>query len=296
MPKETIIEDLFTGRSAAVSMKFTKWQGAGNDFVIVNGFEEKIADYRKTAVKVCDRHFGVGADGLVLVLPSSAADFRMRIFNADGSEAEMCGNVTRCVARYVYENGLTEKTKLAIETLAGTVRPELIFENGVIAGARVDMGEPRLKRAEIPMGGEAGDQAVNIPLEVDGRALCGTAVSVGNPHFVIFVDDINAVDLPVIGPKIETNPLFPRKTNVEFVQVLGRDELRMRVWERGAGITMACGTGASATLVAAVLGGKADRQARLVLDGGTLLIEWAADNHVYMSGPAVEVFRGEYLL
>ena len=276
-------------------MKFTKWQGIGNDFVIVNGFQEKIADYASKAIEVCDRHFGIGADGLVIALPSDVADFRMRIFNSDGSEAEMCGNVTRCFSRFVYETGLTSKTELAIETLAGIIRPKLIFENGVITSVCVDMGEPRLKRSEIPMVGDPEDKAVNVPLLVDNSNFAVTCVSMGNPHCVVFVDDVENLDLQMFGRPIEIHPAFPRKTNVEFVQVLDRQTLRMRVWERGAGVTLACGTGACATLVAAVLNGKTDRRATLKLDGGELLIEWREDNHIYKTGPAKEVFRGEYL-
>lgn len=277
-------------------MRFSKWHGIGNDFVIVDGFKEQVADYRAAAIQICDRHFGIGADGLVFVLPSETADFQMRIFNSDGSEAEMCGNVTRCVARFVYENGLTDKTKITLDTLAGLIKPELVFSGDEITGAKVDMGEPRLKRALIPMAGNPQEQAVNVPVEIDGRVYYGTAVSMGNPHFVIFVDNLDSVDLAGVGPKIETHPDFPRKTNVEFVQVANKEELRMRVWERGAGITMACGTGACATLVAAALSGKSDRKAVIRLDGGDLTVEWGTDNHIYMSGPAVEVFRGEYLL
>ncbi|MDR3564865.1 MAG: diaminopimelate epimerase [Negativicutes bacterium] len=276
-------------------MRFSKWHGLGNDFVIVNGLEEKVTDYKEAAIQVCDRRFGVGADGLVFVLPSKTADFQMRIFNSDGSEAEMCGNVTRCVMRFVKENGLTDKTAITLETLAGPIKPELILVDGVATGAKVDMGLPRLKREEIPMTGNAGEQAVNVPLEVDGQTYFGTAVSMGNPHFVIFVDDIDALKLAEIGPKIEMHPAFPRKTNVEFVQVLNQTELRMRVWERGAGITMACGTGACATLVAAAVNNKSGRQATIHLDGGNLEVEWGMDGHIYMTGPAVEVFRGEFL-
>jgi diaminopimelate epimerase len=276
-------------------MQFSKWHGLGNDFVIINGFKEHIDDYASMAREVCHRHFGIGADGLVAVLPSNKADFTMRIFNSDGSEAEMCGNVTRCVARYVYENGLTDKTQITLETHAGIIKPELIFGNGMIQSVCVDMGEPRLKRSQVPMTGNPDEEAVNILLEIDGTEFHITGVSVGNPHCVIFVDDLSIIDLPSIGPKLETHSLFPKKTNVEFVQVIDRETLRMRVWERGAGITMACGTGASSTLVAAVLNGKTERQATVVLDGGELFIEWGTDNHVYMSGPAVEVFRGEYL-
>ncbi len=276
-------------------MKFTKWQGIGNDFVIVNGFQEKIDDFPSKAIEVCDRHFGIGADGLVIALPSEIADFRMRIFNSDGSEAEMCGNVTRCFARYVYENGLTTKTDLTIETLAGIIKPKLMFENDQIKAVCVDMGEPRLKRAEIPMTGSPDDQAVNIPLIVGDSTYQVTCVSMGNPHCIIFADEVEELDLQAIGRPIEIHPMFPRKTNVEFVKVIDRQTLRMRVWERGAGITLACGTGTCATVVAAVLNGKTDRQVLVHLDGGDLFIEWREDNHIYKTGPAVEVFRGEYL-
>ena len=277
-------------------MQFSKWHGIGNDFVIINGFNVRLQDYSKAAIEVCNRHFGIGADGLVTVLPSDKADFTMRIFNSDGSEAEMCGNVTRCVAQYVFENGLTQKTKLTIETHAGIIKPELLLENDKVKLVRVDMGEPRLKRGEIPMGGDPEAEAVDVPLEANGQLFRITGVSAGNPHCIIFVDDVDSIDLPVIGPIIENHPLFPKKTNVEFIQVIDRTRLRMRVWERGAGITMACGTGACSALVAAVLNNKTERKATLVLDGGELSIEWADNNHVYMTGPAVEVFRGDYLL
>lgn len=276
-------------------MKFTKWQGIGNDFVIVNGFVEIIDDYPAKAIEICDRHFGIGADGLVIALPSEIADFRMRIFNSDGSEAEMCGNVTRCFARYVYENGLTTKTELSIETLAGIIRPKLLFEEGQIKSVCVDMGEPRLKRGEIPMTGNPEDQAVNIPLFIGNVKYDVTCVSMGNPHCIIFVDEVEDLDLQALGRPIEVHPMFPRKTNVEFVKVIDRQTLRMRVWERGAGITLACGTGTCATLVAAVLNNITGRQVLVHLDGGDLFIEWRSDNHVCKTGPAVEVFRGEYL-
>lgn len=282
-----------TGRK--IKLKFTKWQGIGNDFVLVNGFEEKITDYSRKAIEVCDRHFGIGADGLVIALPSEIADFRMRIFNSDGSEAEMCGNVTRCFARYLYENGLTDKTDLCIETLAGIIKPRLLFENGKIIAVCVDMGEPRLTKGEIPMAGNAEDRAVNIPVTVGETVYDITCVSMGNPHCVIFADEVENLDLQALGRPIETNLIFPRKTNVEFVKVLDRHTLRMRVWERGAGVTLACGTGTCATVVAAVLNNKTERQVLVRLDGGDLFIEWRDDNHVYKTGPAVEVFRGEYL-
>ena len=276
-------------------MHFSKVHGQGNDFVLVNGFEEKIDNCSRMAIDICDRHFGIGADGLVLILPSIKADFRMQIFNSDGSEAEMCGNATRCVARYVYEYGLTTKTKITLETLAGIIRPELVFQNGKIVSVRVDMGEPRLLRGEIPMTGNQNDHAVNYPIELGDTVFFATSVSMGNPHCVIFVDRVEDINLAVIGPQIERYKIFPQKTNVEFVQVLNKKELRMRVWERGAGITMACGTGSCAVAVAAVLNNRTDRKILIHLDGGDLEVEWGTDNHVYMSGPAVEVYRGEYL-
>lgn len=276
-------------------MKFTKWQGIGNDFVIVNGFEEKIEDYASKAIAVCDRHFGIGADGLVSALPSKIADFRMRIFNSDGSEAEMCGNVTRCFARYVYESGLTKKTELSIETLAGIIKPKLLFEKGKVSAIRVDMGEPKLKRGLIPMAGDPEAKAVDELLTVGDASYRFTGINMGNPHCVIFMDEVEDLDLKAVGQPIEVHPMFPRKTNVEFVKVIDRQTLRMRVWERGAGITLACGTGTCATAVAAVLNGKTGRTVTVHLDGGDLLIEWGEDNHVYKTGPAIEVFRGEYL-
>ena len=277
-------------------MQFTKWHGLGNDFVIVNGMEVHIADYQQQAIAICDRNFGIGADGLVVLLPSDIADFKMRIFNSDGSEADMCGNATRCVARYLYENKITAKTVITLDTLAGIITPELIFENGTLTTVKVDMGLPRLKRGEIPIVGNAEEKVVNMPLEIAGENYHITCVSMGNPHCLIFVEDIAKVNLALIGPKIETHTLFPKKTNVEFLQIIDRQTIRMRVWERGAGITKACGTGASAALVAAVLNGYTDRQATVQLDGGDLFIEWAENNHIYKSGPSVEVFRGDYLL
>lgn len=282
-----------------MKFQFSKWHGLGNDFVIVNGLAEHgIRDYAQAAIEVCDRNFGIGADGLVFVLPSDKADFEMRIFNSDGSEAEMCGNVTRCVARFVYDNGLTDKTAITLETKAGIIRPQLVFEGDKLQQVTVDMGEPRLLQGEIPMTqGAATDRAVNLPLTVDGKTWQVSCVSMGNPHCVIFVPHVEELDLPAVGPALETADWFPRKTNVEFVQVIDRSHVRMRVWERGAGVTLACGTGACATTVAAVLNGLTERNIRVELDGGSLQIEWSEqDNRVRMSGPAVEVFRGEYQL
>lgn len=278
-----------------MQFQFSKWHGAGNDFVIVDGFTNRIDDYRETAIAVCDRHFGIGADGLVVILPSEKADFQMRIFNSDGSEAEMCGNVTRCVARYVYEHNMTDKTQIAIETKAGLIVPRLCLENEKVSFVRVDMGAPALEAADIPVLGFERRQVVGAPLQVMGKSFAMTCVSMGNPHCVIFVDDVDRIDLAKYGAAIETKAIFPKKINVEFAQVIDREHIRMRVWERGAGITMACGTGACATLVAAALNGKTDRRAALALDGGNLLIEWADDGHVFMSGPAEEVFYGRYV-
>jgi len=277
-------------------MQFTKWHGLGNDFIIINEGAAPGADYHKLALATCDRNFGIGADGLVVLGPSDLADFKMRIFNSDGSEADMCGNATRCVARYLYETGLTAKTVFTLDTLAGIITPELFFEDGRVRIVKVNMGEPRLTRENIPMTGNAGEQAVNMPLVAEGQTYQFTAVSMGNPHCVIFVNDVDNINLAAIGPKIETNEMFPKKTNVEFIQIVDRHTLKMRVWERGAGITKACGTGACAALVAAVLNGHTEREATVRLDGGDLFITWADDNHIYKSGPAVEVFRGEFLL
>lgn len=275
-------------------MNFSKWHGQGNDFVIVNGFIEKINDCSKIAIAVCDRNFGIGADGLILILPSAIADFKVEIYNSDGSIAEMCGNGIRCAARYVYEENLTTKTIVRFETLAGIIIPELIFSNSVLQTIRVDMGEPRLLRGQIPMSGQADKQVIGLPLEVEDSKYYITAVSMGNPHCVIFVEDIAKVKLAEVGPGIETNKLFPSKTNVEFVEVKSKNELVMRVWERGAGITKACGTGACACTVAGVLNNKIDRLVIVHLDGGDLSIVWGADNHLYMSGPAVKVYTGDY--
>ena len=276
-------------------MKFTKWQGTGNDFVIVNGFEETIVDYSSKAIEVCDRHYGIGADGLIMVLPSSIADFQMRIINSDGSEPEMCGNGIRCFARYVYESGLTNKTELCVETLAGIIRPTLLVENDRVGSVCVDMGEPRLQRGEIPTAGNPMEKVINELLTVGDCTHRITCVSMGNPHCVIFTENVDSMDLPAFGKPIEEHSFFPRKTNVEFVQVMDRRNLRMRVWERGAGVTLACGTGTCASVVAAVLNNKTDRKVKVRLDGGELFVEWREDNHVVMTGPAVEVFRGEYL-
>ncbi|MBM3226821.1 MAG: diaminopimelate epimerase [Candidatus Tectomicrobia bacterium] len=275
-------------------MKFTKMHGLGNDYIYVNGFEEHLDDPGAVARAVSDRHFGIGSDGLILILPSTQADFRMRMFNADGSEAQMCGNGIRCLAKYVYDHGMTQQTTLQVETLAGTLTLQLFPKAGVIEQVRVNMGEPRLERTQIPMRGAAG-RVIREPLLVDGTAFDITAVSMGNPHCVVFVDDPQTFDVALWGPRFEHHPAFPEGVNTEFVRVLDPHTFSMRVWERGSGETLACGTGASAVAVACHL---TDRTARRVtghLLGGSLELEWnETDNHVYMTGPATEVFHGEW--
>ena len=275
-------------------MKFTKWQGCGNDFLLIDCRENELADYGAFAKKSCDRHFGVGGDGVLVILKADEADFRMRIFNADGSEAERCGNGIRCFARYLYDHHITDKKKFTVETGAGILVPEIVEKDGVVTGVRVDMGEPVLEADKIPMAGYGNRRVVNEPVEVAGRKWNITGVSMGNPHCVVFVDDIKTTPIEEVGPIFEVQERYPKKTNTEFVQVLDRQHMRMRVWERGAAITLACGTGACATLTAAVLNGKTDRRAEITLDGGKLDIEWSEkDNHIYMTGPAVQVFAGE---
>lgn len=281
-------------------MRLTKLHGLGNDYIYLDAISQDLAGYDlpKAARVLSDRHFGVGSDGIIVVLPSQVADFRMRIFNPDGSEAEMCGNGIRGFAKYVYEHGLTSKTELAVETGAGIIHPRLLVNSdGRVEKVRVDMGPPRLARAEIPMTGEPADQPViNEALAVGGETLTVTCVSMGNPHCVVFLDpamDLTEFPVSTLGPLIENHQAFPRRTNVEFALVEEPHWIRMRVWERGAGETLACGTGACATLVAAVLTGRAERKATVQLLGGELEIEWAGDNHLYMTGPAVEVFSGE---
>lgn len=274
-------------------MKFTKWQGCGNDFVLIDCRAQEPADYAVLSSKVCDRHYGIGADGILVVLPSDVADFRMRIFNTDGSEAEMCGNGIRCFARYIYDYGLTEKTEFTVETGAGILVPKIILKNGSVTGIQVDMGEPHLLGEEIPVTGYDGKKVIAEPITVAGKTYSITGVSMGNPHCVIFVDDAENFPIETLGPKFEHCEIFPRKTNTEFVEIKDRSHVRMRVWERGAAITLACGTGSCATVVAGVLNGKIDRQAEVQLDGGKLLVEWADNNHVFMTGPAELVFTGE---
>ena len=275
-------------------MRFTKMHGVGNDYVCVNCFQEQVRAPQALARRVSDRHFGIGGDGLVLILPSDVADLRMRMFNADGSEAEMCGNGIRCVAKYAWDHRLVRKDPLHVETGAGILALKVFPGDGeFIERVRVDMGQPRLGAAEIPVA-LSGEKVVNQPIEVHGHTLEMTCVSMGNPHAVFYSDDVAGVDLERIGPQIENHKLFPSRINVHFVQVNSPGEVAMRTWERGSGITLACGTGASAVCVAGVLAGKSGRRILAHLSGGDLELVWAEDNHVLMTGPAVEVFSGEF--
>ena len=273
-------------------MKFTKMQGLGNDYIYVNCLEETVPDPSGTARKISDRHFGVGSDGLVLILPDEQADFRMRMFNSDGSEAEMCGNAARCVGKYIHDRGLSDAEEIRLMTGAGLKILQLKIRDRKTESVRVDMGEPILEAERIPTT-LTGLQVINTPVEALGETYSATCVSMGNPHAVIFVEDAENFDVHGVGAVIENYPLFPRKTNVEFVTVEDREHLRMRVWERGAGETLACGTGACATLVAAVLNGVSERKATLRLNGGLLTVEWDPEtNHVFQEGPAEFVFDG----
>ncbi len=277
-------------------MKFMKMHGLGNDFVFLDHFSVAAdMDYQKLAKKLCHRQFGIGGDGLVVILPSKVADARMRILNSDGTEPEMCGNGIRCFARYVYDQGIVIQNPMRVETLAGVLTLHLNIQDGQVQGVRVDMGEPILRADLIPVLGQ-GEPVVGQPLEVLGQTFQYTAVSMGNPHCIIFVEDFATLDFEHVGPAIEKHLLFPRKTNVEFIQVNSPQEITMKVWERGAGPTLACGTGACASAVAAVLNHKTERAITVHLPGGDLFIDWGLDNHVYMTGPATYVFKGEWLL
>jgi diaminopimelate epimerase len=274
-------------------MRFTKMHGAGYDYIYINCFREPPPkDAPALARKISDRHFGVGSDGLILICPSERADARMRMFNADGSEAEMCGNGVRCVAKYVYDHGIAKKPVLKVETGRGVLTLEVEVVGDKVRQVRVDMGEPILEAERIPTT-LLGNPPLNQPLQLFD--LQGTCVSMGNPHCVIYVDEITDALVLGMGPKIEVAPMFPRKTNVEFVRVNRPDDITMRVWERGSGETLACGTGACAVCVAGVRTGRTQRRITAHLPGGELQLHWnETDNHVYMTGPAVEVFSGEW--
>jgi diaminopimelate epimerase len=278
-------------------MNFTKMQGLGNDYIYIDCFKETVSNPSELASKISDRHFGIGGDGLVLILPTEKAgiDARMRMFNADGSEAEMCGNAIRCVAKYLYEHQLSSKTELNIETLSGVKQLKLRVEAGKVVNVSVDMGEPQLNPKFIPIN-IAKERIIGEPIEVNQHHFHFTGISMGNPHCVIFVPQITDILVLQDGPALEIHPLFSHKTNVEFVTINSRNTVTVRVWERGSGETLACGTGACACVVAAVLNGLTDQKVNVKLRGGDLAIEWnPRTNHVYMTGPAVEVFKGDWL-
>ena len=272
-------------------MKFTKMHGIGNDYVYVNCFEESVKNPAEVSKFVSDRHFGIGSDGLILISPSAIADFRMNIYNADGSQAEMCGNGIRCVAKYVYDYGLTDKTEISVETLAGIKYLRLQVENGKVASVEVNMGAPILEPKEIPVAVEESP-VVNVPVEVKGKIYHMTCVSMGNPHAIIFMNNVKDLDIAAIGPYFENHTVFPKRTNTEFVEVLDRNTVNMRVWERGSDETLACGTGACATTVACILNDKTENEVTVHLK-----IRWDREaNQVYMTGPATVVFDGEITL
>lgn len=272
-------------KSDMSEIAFTKMHGCGNDFILIDCLKSGTGDLEKHVKRLCNRRLGIGADQLLTVLPSKMGDFKMEIYNADGSQVEMCGNGIRCFAKYVHERGLTNKKELEVETLAGIVRPRLVGEQ-----VEVDMGEPILEGRAIPV--NAGGAILDYPLEVDGITYRVSCVSMGNPHCVLYLDDLEQLDLETVGPRFERHPFFPKRVNTEFIKVLAPDEIRMRVWERGAGETWACGTGACAAAVAGALNGKNGRKVTVHLKGGDLLIEWRENNRVYMTGGAEEVFRG----
>lgn len=273
-------------------MKFTKMHGLGNDYVYVNCFEEKIDNPPAVARFVSDRHFGIGSDGLIMINPSKTADFEMEMYNADGSRGEMCGNGIRCVAKYVYGYGLTDKTQISVETLGGIKYLDLTVEDGKVSLVKVDMGKPELEADLIPIISER-EQVIDEPIEVDGKEYHMTGVSMGNPHAVIYVDDVKGLDLEKIGPKFENHERFPKRINTEFVHCIDRQTVEMRVWERGSGETLACGTGACAVAVSSILNNLTDTQVTVKLLGGDLQIEWDREkDRVFMTGPATVVFDG----
>lgn len=277
-------------------MKFTKMEGLGNDYVYVNCFKEIVENPSEVSIKVSNRHFGIGSDGLILIKPSEVADFCMEMYNADGSQSEMCGNGIRCVAKYVYDYGLTDKTSISVETLAGIKYLDLQVDNGKVNMVTVNMGAPELVPANIPVKSDK-DILVKEPIEVDGVTYEMTCVSMGNPHCIVFVEDTATFQLEKVGPEFEQHEVFPNRVNAEFIEVLDRKTVNMRVWERGSGETLACGTGACASTVACILNGLTEDEITLHLLGGDLKVRWDRDaNLVYMTGPAKVVFDGEIQL
>ena len=274
-------------------MKFTKMHGIGNDYVYVNCFKEEVPDPSQTAIKVSDRHFGIGSDGLILIKPSDVADGKMEMYNADGSQGAMCGNGIRCVAKYMYDYGLTDKTSISVETKSGIKYLDLTVENGKVSTVKVNMGAPILRAADIPVLCDT-EQMVDQPVTVDGKEWKMTCVSMGNPHAITYIEDVKNLDIEKIGPKFENHPIFPDRVNTEFVKVIDRKTVEMRVWERGSGETLACGTGACATAVACILNGLTEDEVTVKLLGGDLTIFWdRKENLVYMTGSATTVFDGE---
>ena len=274
-------------------IRFTKMHGAGNDYIYINVIDSCPANLPELSNEMSDRHKGVGSDGVVLIMPSDKADFRMRMFNADGSEGEMCGNASRCVAKYVYDKGLTSKRKITLETLAGIKVLEITkVVDEKVREVKVDMGEPSFAPENIPT--KSNCEVIDMPISTSLGTLNLTAVGTGNPHCVVIMDSVSDLDIDSIGPEIQNNELFPRKANIEFVRIINRNEIEMRVYERGSGETMACGTGACASVVATSRLGLTDRRATVHLKGGDLQIHWAENNHVYMTGEAATVFEGEY--
>lgn len=278
-------------------MKFTKMHGCGNDYVYVNCLTEQVENPSEVAKRVSDRHFGIGSDGLILIKPSDVADFEMEMYNADGSQGAMCGNGIRCVAKYVYDYGLTDKTSISVNTKSGIKYLELTIENGKASLIRVNMGAPVLEAAQIPVISEH-EQVINEPLLVDGEAYHMTCVSMGNPHAVVYMEDVEHLSIEAIGPKFEKHPRFPDRINTEFVKLLDKNTVQMRVWERGSGETLACGTGACAVAVATILNKLVEgNQVTVHLLGGTLQISWdREENLIYMTGPATTVYDGEIIL
>lgn len=276
-------------------MKFTKMQGIGNDYVYVNCLQETIENPSELAKKISDRHYGVGSDGLIMINPSDKADFEMEMYNADGSRGEMCGNGIRCVAKYVYDYGLTDKTSISVETLAGIKYLDLTVEDGKVVLVKVDMGKPMLRPEEVPVVSEK-EEVIDEPITVDGQEYRMTCVSMGNPHAVVFIDqDVKEFPLETVGVKFENHERFPKRVNTEFVNVLDHHTAQMRVWERGSGETLACGTGACAVAVACALNGLTEDEVTVKLLGGDLQIKWDREkNTVYMTGPAEVVFDGEW--
>jgi diaminopimelate epimerase len=276
-------------------LKFTKMHGIGNDYVYVSTFDQPApADPSKVAIAISDRHFGVGSDGLILIEPSARADARMRMFNADGSESEMCGNGIRCVAKYIYDHGIAARPRVKVETGRGILTLDIEAEDGKARRVKVDMGPPILQGSDIPTT-LPGNPPIEVPIVVDGHSLKVTAVSMGNPHAVVFVDDVASFPVETVGPALERHPAFPRRVNAHFVEVVSPSEVNMRTWERGSGITLACGTGACAVCVAGVLTGKSGRTILAHLPGGDLTLEWPTDDgSVFMTGPATEVFTGDW--